>query len=76
MCQSSINIENIVESAVSNDNFVARNLPKSIQNEILKSLKISESSSLFHLFALDNAFNRPIYSIFPSINNVGKCLIN
>ncbi|KAK3092422.1 hypothetical protein FSP39_002648 [Pinctada imbricata] len=60
----------VLETSISDEARVSDDMTKSLQNEILRSVKNGYYSSLIHLYASVNALNRRIVTIFPSIQNV------
>ena len=70
MCSNPPSVQYVVETSVSDRSLVPGNFLKSIQNETLSSIKSGEYCSLIHFFAVANALNHPIYSIYPTIQNV------
>lgn len=57
------------ESTLSNESRVTDNATKSLQNEILKTAKLGEYSSLLHIYAVYNAICRSIRNIFLEVIN-------
>ena len=62
-------LQYIFETSNSDHARVPNDIPKSLKNEIMKIVNKGQYSSLLHLYATANAFNRPIVTIFPKIQN-------
>ena len=60
----------VFETSISDDARVPNDIPKSLKNEVMKSVNNGQYSSLLHLCATANAFNRPIVTIFPQVHNI------
>ena len=60
----------IFETSISDDARVTNDVSKFLKNEIMKSVNNGQYSSLLHLYATANAFNRPIVTIFPQVQNI------
>ena len=59
----------IFESSISDEANVPNNVSQSLKNEIMKSAKDGQYSSLLQLYATTKAFKRPIVSIFPKVEH-------
>mgnify|MGYP000751363744 FL=1 len=62
-------IDYIIMSSASDENVVFGNVPKTLEKEILKTIKNGTYCSVVHLFALANVCKIPVQSIYPRVNS-------